>query len=89
MVQFLNQFDSTPNQNLNQLSEEELEKLKLKELENFYGNLFSPSQSSEGQKVNKELNNQLASVYSGVNQSFGNPTRKLSLTELRTVRCHK
>jgi len=83
MMQFLNQFDSTPNQNLNQLSEEELEKLKLKELENFYGNLFSPSQSSEGQKVNKELNNQLASVYSGVNQSFGNPTRKLSLTELQ------
>ena len=83
MVQFLNQFDSTPNQNLNQLSEEELEKLKLKELENFYGNLFNPSQSSAGQKVNKELNNQLASVYSGVNQSFGNPTKKLSLTELQ------
>ena len=37
MVQLSNQFN--PNQNLNQLSEEELEKLKLKELGNFYNEL--------------------------------------------------
>ena len=81
MVQLSNQFN--PNQNLNQLSEEELEKLKLKELGNFYNELFNSSDPNAGQKVNKELNNQLASVYSDVNKNLGNPTRKLSLTELQ------
>ena len=61
---------------LNQLSEEELQKLKLKELENFYKKILDTSESTTPTSiVNKELNNQIANVYSQVDKKFGNPTR--------------
>ena len=69
---------------LNELSEEELQKLKLKELENFYKKILDTSESTTPTSiVNKELNNQIANVYSQVDKKFGNPTRKLTLTELQ------
>ena len=78
MQNFLTSYN--PNQDLNQLTAEELEKLRLKKLEEFYKSRMSqPEQVSSSEA----MNNQLQSVYSKVDSKLGNPNRKMSMTELQ------
>jgi len=83
MVQSLYQSNLNSNENLNKLKEEELKKNELDQLSNFYNNLFSSSNFEETNVVNKELNNQISSIYSTTNQSLGNPLNKKNLTQLQ------
>ena len=68
MQDFLTSYN--PNQDLNQLTEEELEKLRLQQLEDFYKSRMEQPKdtpSSEG------MNNQLESVYGKLDSQLSNP----------------
>ena len=79
MQNFLTSYN--PNQDLNQLTEEELQKLKLKELEKFYSSL--QIQEDNPEVPQEAINKELESLYSQVDKSIGNPNRKMSMTELQ------
>ena len=78
MQNFLTSYN--PNQDLNQLTEEELQKLKLQELEKFYkSRMAQPEEGPSSEAINKELE----AVYSKVDSQLGNPNKKMSMTELQ------